>query len=85
MYSQVPNWYSCDLAIHRFSLCMIAIPPPNLDGHGEEKISYLSGFRASLPTSSPSLSQVSVIVQIIDELLHQGCFVVVGSKIYQTD
>ena len=37
VHSQVPNLYSCDFVIFKSSLYMIAIPPPDLIGHGEGK------------------------------------------------
>ena len=75
VHLQVTNWYSCDLAIHRFSLCMMPIPPSGLDGNVEESISYPSGFRAALPTPSPSLSHISVIAHMSRSRSLMNCFI----------
>ena len=54
---------------------MIAIPPPNLIGHHEERISYPSGFKATLQISSPPFNQVSVTTHISRSKSFMNCFI----------
>ena len=54
---------------------MIAIPPPNQFSHGEDKISYPSGLKATLPTSLPSFNQVSVTAHTSRSRSLMNCFI----------